>query len=115
MLVCKCILHIEMYLPYTNEDLVRERMILRMRNNIRSYFRNMIDSAKNAAKLLGASVASCIHGICPTTFKYTALAVCLSIVENDLMHDNIPSNIPLGNNTNINYNKNQYNQHLHDV
>jgi hypothetical protein len=119
-----------MSLPYTNEDLVRaERMIYRMRNNIRGYFRNMIDSAKNAAKLLGASVASCIHGIFPTTLKYTALAVCLSIVENDLMHNKIPSNIPQGNISQGNisqgnishsnyYNKNQYNQHnqhLHDV
>jgi hypothetical protein len=98
-----------MSLPYTNEDLVRtERMILRMRNNIRSYFRNMIDSAKNAAKLLGASVASCIHGICPTTFKYTALAVCLSIVENDLMHNKIPNNNPNNDGCAKKY-------HMHDV
>ena len=83
-----------MSLPYTREDVMRaHRMnvhIYNMRNNIRGYLRNLTDSTKNAAKLLCASVASCIHGIFPSTFKYTALAVCLSIVENDLMHNKIP-------------------------
>lgn len=93
-------------LPYTNADLIRtDRMILRMRNNIRSYFCNLIDSTKNAAKLLGASVTSCIHGIFPTTFKYTALAVCLSIVENELIH----------NKTLKSTNNSTKSQHLHDV
>ena len=83
-----------MSLPYTREDIMRaHRMnvtIYNLRNSIRGYLRNLTDSTKNAAKLLCASVASCVHGIFPMTFKYTALAVCLSIVENDLMHNNIP-------------------------
>jgi len=90
-----------MSLPYTNEDVIRaDRVMYTMRNHIRGYFRNLMHSTKNAAKLLCASFTSCIHGIFPTTFKYTALATCLSIVENDLMHNNIhkihkiPNNIP---------------------
>ena len=99
---------VQMSLPYTNKDLVRaDRMIYNMRNDIRGYFRNLIDSTKNAAKLLCASVTSCIHGIFPMTFKYTALAMCLSIVENDLMHNKIPNN--------ISNNSCNQNQHMHDV
>jgi hypothetical protein len=83
-----------MSLPYTNDDVLRaHRMNVRfynMRNQLRHYFRNLANSAKNAAKLMCASVAACIHGVFPRTFKYTALAVCLSIVENDLMHNRIP-------------------------
>ena len=102
-----------MSLPYTREDIMRaHRMnvtIYNLRNSIRGYLRNLTDSTKNAAKLLCASVASCVHGIFPMTFKYTALAVCLSIVENDLMHNNIPiiAHAPIpDSNTN---------SHMHDI
>jgi hypothetical protein len=64
--------------------------IYNIRNRIRDYLRNLNDSTKNAAKLLGASIASCIHGIFPSVFKYTTVAICLSVVENDLMHNKIP-------------------------
>jgi len=116
MISCICI-HIHIYnltlfsmsLPYTNEDLVHaHRMNVRIyniRNNIHYYFQNLIDSTKNAAKLLGASIASCIHGIFPMTFRYTALSVCLNIVENDLIHDKIPNT----------HNKNHAHAHMHDV
>lgn len=92
-----------MSLPYTNDDVMRAHHLnvrfYNMRNCIRGYICNLTDSTKNAAKLLGAAVASCIHGVCPRLFKYTALSVCLSIVENDLTHNKLPS----------------ANAHLHDV
>jgi hypothetical protein len=79
--------------------------IYTMRNNIRSYVRNLVDSTKNAAKLLCASVASCIHGVFPTMFKYTALSVCLSMVENDLMHNRVPNPVP----------DSRTDSHMHDI
>ena len=88
-----------MSLPYTREDVARvHRMnvqIYNARNRIRGYLRNLTDSTKNAAKLLCASVASCIHGIFPSLFKYTAIAVCLSVVENDLMHSRVTAHAPI--------------------
>lgn len=87
--------HIEsMSLPYTNDDVLRaHRMNLQYynaRNRICAYLSNLVESTKNAAKLLCASMTSCIHGIFPTTFKYTTLSICLSIVENDLVHNKVP-------------------------
>ena len=99
-----------MSLPYTREDVMRvHRMnvqIYNARNRIRWYLRNLTDSTKNAAKLLCASVASCIHGIFPSVFKYTAIAVCLSVVESDLMHNKIPvvAHAPIPDST-----------HMHDI
>lgn len=77
-----------MYLPYTNSDIARSNTNTRI--IINTYFRNLVSSTKNAAKLLCASVAACIHGIFPSTCKYTPLSVCLSIVEHDLIHNNVP-------------------------
>lgn len=98
-----------MSLPYTNDDVVIAHHMnvkfYNMRKNIRNYFRNLVDSAQNSAKLLYASVTSCIHGIFPMTFRYTALSICLSIVETDLMHDKIP----------LNKNHTHANAHMHDV
>ena len=97
-----CEVCVQMSLPYTNEDLVRaDRMIYTMRNGVRRYFNNLIDSAKNSAKLLCASVAACVHGIFPTTFQYTALSVCLSIVEKDLKCNKVPEK--------------KMSSHMHDV
>jgi len=102
-----------MSLPYTNKDVIRaDRVMYTMRNHIRGYFHNLMHSTQNAAKLLCASFTSCIHGIFPTTFKYTTLTVCLSIVENDLMHNKIPTN---NNNNNIQNNGCDKNHHMHDV
>ena len=85
-----------MSLPFTNADVVRAHHLnvrfYQARNRIRWYMCNLMDSTKNAAKLLYASVTSCIHGVCPSMYKYTPLSVCLSIVENDLTHNN---NIPM--------------------
>jgi len=77
-----------MYLPYTTNDIVRSDM--NTSNMIDAYFRNLVSSTKNAAKLLCASIAACIHGIFPSICKYTPLSVCLSIVEHDLIHNNVP-------------------------
>lgn len=100
--------HTKMSLPYTREDIVRaHRMNVRIyniRNRIRWYLYNLTDSTKNAAKLLCASVASCIHGIFPSVFKYTTVAICLSVVENDLTHNKIPVHASIPDST-----------HLHDV
>ena len=38
-------------------------------------------------------------------FKYTALSVCLSMVENDLMHNRVPNPVPDSNT----------NSHMHDI
>lgn len=84
-----------MSLPYTNDDVLRHHRLnvrfYNLRNRIRRYACNLTESTKNAAKLLCASVTSCIHGIFPSAFKYTALSICLSIVENDLTNNNIPT------------------------
>lgn len=77
-----------MYLPYTNSDIVRSNTNTRIM--VHAYFRNLVSSTKNAAKLLCASIAACIHGIFPSMCKYTPLSVCLSIVEHDLLHNNVP-------------------------
>jgi hypothetical protein len=83
-----------MSLPYTNDDVLRaHRMNVHLynaRNRVCAYLSNLVDSTKNAAKLLCASAASCIHGIFPATFKYTTLSICLSIVESDLVHNKVP-------------------------
>ena len=77
-----------MYLPYTTNDIVCSNT--NTRNMVNAYFRNLVNSTKNAAKLLCASIAACIHGLFPSMCKYTPLSVCLSIVEHDLIHNNVP-------------------------
>ena len=98
-----------MSLPYTNDDVMRAHHLnvrfYNMRNRVRWYICNLTDSTKNAAKLLGAAVASCIHGVFPRLFKYTAIAVCLSVVEHDLTHNKLPSIDRVS----------SANAHLHDV
>jgi hypothetical protein len=83
-----------MSLPYTNDDVMRAHHLnvhfYQARIRIRAYFTNLVGSTKNAAKLLCASVASCIHGVFPSAFKYTALSICLSFVETDLTNNNLP-------------------------
>ncbi len=85
-----------MSLPYTNDDVLRQHRLnvqfYNARNRIRRYACNLTESTKNAAKLLYASVTSCIHGIFPSVFKYNALSICLSIVEHDLTNNaNVPT------------------------
>lgn len=97
---------VQMSLPYTNEDLMHSHhmnvMAYNIRNSIRNYFRNLIDSTNNSAKLLCASVSSCINAVFPSCFKYTALSICLSIVETDLKYNRIPEKI-------------NSSSHMHDV
>jgi hypothetical protein len=82
-----------MSLPFTNDDVARSHhlnvQVYQARLRLRGYFCNLVNSTKNAAKLLYASVTSCIHGVFPFTFQYTPLSVCLSIVEHDLAHGKI--------------------------
>ena len=88
-----------MSLPYTTNDIARSNT--NTRAMVDAYFRNLTNSTKNAAKLLCASIAACIHGLFPSMCKYTPLSVCLSIVEHDLIHNNVP--------------KLRSENHLHDV
>jgi hypothetical protein len=39
---------------------------------------------------LFASVAACINGFIPRAFRYTAMSVCLSIIEDDLQKNRVP-------------------------
>ena len=77
-----------MSLPYTTNDIARSNT--NTRAMVDAYFRNLTNSTKNAAKLLCASIAACIHGLFPSMCKYTPLSVCLSIVEHDLIHNTVP-------------------------
>jgi len=83
----------EMSLPYTNDDVMRAHHLnvrfYQARIRLRGYFCNLANCTKNAAKLLYASVTSCVHGVFPFTFQYTPLSICLSIVEHDLAHGKI--------------------------
>jgi hypothetical protein len=68
-------------LPYTNADVRCNDMKHALFNDCVTHVRKCMWTS---AKLLCGSIAACIHGIIPRAFKYTALSVCLSIVEDDL-------------------------------
>jgi len=72
-------------LPYTNAD-VRCNMKHSLFNDCVTHVRKCMWTS---AKLLCGSIAACIHGIIPRAFKYTALSVCLSIVEDDLQNNRV--------------------------
>lgn len=72
-------------LPYTNAD-VRDNMNYASFKNYATHVRTCMWTS---AKLLCGSIAACIHGIIPRAFKYTALSVCLSIVEDDLQNNRV--------------------------
>jgi hypothetical protein len=72
-------------LPHTNADI---RSASKMICN--EYAAHALQSMRTSAKLLVASIAACINGIIPSAFKYTAMSVCLSIIEDDLQHNRVP-------------------------
>lgn len=70
-------------LPYTNADVGSPF-------NAAS-FKHCMHCMHTSAKLFFASVAACINGFIPRAFKYTAMSICLSIIEDDLQKNRVPS------------------------
>ena len=82
-------------LPYTNADIhSKSKMIYNVAHSVvpsfNKYAAHALQSMSTSAKLLGASIAACMHGILPHAFKYTAMSVCLSIIEDDLKNNRVP-------------------------
>lgn len=69
-------------LPYTNADVGSPF-------NAAS-FKHCMHCMHTSAKLFFASVAACINGFIPRAFKYTAMSICLSIIEDDLQKNRVP-------------------------
>ena len=74
-------------LPHTNAD-IRSTSIIMICNE---YAAHGLQCMRTSAKLLVASIAACINGIIPRAFRYTAMSVCLSIIEDDLQHNRVPA------------------------
>ena len=82
-------------LPYTNADSRPkpkmgdnlEHIIIPSFNKYVTHFRKCM---RVSAKLLLGSIAACINGIVPRAFKYTAMSICLSIIEDDLQNNRVP-------------------------
>ena len=82
-------------LPYTNADI---RSIPKLVDNLKhdvipSFNKYVAHCGKRmcmSAKLLWGSIAACINGIFPRAFKYTAMSICLSIIEDDLQNNRVP-------------------------
>lgn len=72
-------------LPHTNADIRSKSIMI-----CNEYAAHALQSMRTSAKLLVASIAACINGIIPRAFKYTAMSVCLSIIEDDLQHNRVP-------------------------
>jgi hypothetical protein len=85
-------------LPYTNADTKSKRIIhfdlgpgpSQIILSFNKYAGHVLQSMSTSAKLLFGSIASCINGIIPCAFKYTAVSVCLSIIEDDLQNNRMP-------------------------
>lgn len=82
-------------LPYTNADIrPKPKMGDKIEHGIiQSFNAYMIHCGKcmrTSAKLLLGSIAECINGIIPRAFKYTAMSICLSIIEDDLQNNRMP-------------------------
>ena len=72
-------------LPHTNADIRSTSKMI-----CSECVAHALQSMRTSAKLLVASIAACINGIIPRAFKYTAMSVCLSIIEDDLQHNRVP-------------------------
>ena len=86
-------------LPYTNADIrPKPKIIYNMKRvlipSFNAYAAHAFQSMSTSAKLLLGSIAACINGIIPRAFKYTAMSICLSIIEDDLQHNRVPANRP---------------------
>jgi hypothetical protein len=90
-------------LPYTNADIhPKSKIIDLLSSNMKhaiipsfnAYAAHALQSMSTSAKLLLGSIAACINGIVPRAFKYTAMSICLSIIEDDLQHNRMPVKRP---------------------
>ena len=86
-------------LPYTNADIrPKPKIIYNMKHvlipSFNAYAAHAFQSMSTSAKLLLGSIAACINGIIPRAFKYTAMSICLSIIEDDLQHNRVPIKRP---------------------
>lgn len=85
-------------LPYTNADTISKRIIhfdlgpdpSQVILSFNKYAGHALQSMSTSAKLLFGSIVACINGIIPCAFKYTAVSVCLSIIEDDLQNNRMP-------------------------
>ena len=58
--------------------------------SLSKYATHALHSMSTSAKLLFGSIVACINGIIPCAFKYTAVSVCLSIIEDNLQNNRMP-------------------------
>jgi hypothetical protein len=83
-------------LPYTNQEAnaLSRSKFKHFRSNLyggtRTAATHFIHSMVVSAKLLMASIASCVNGFIPSAFRYTTASVCLSIIEDDLQNNRMP-------------------------
>ena len=80
-------------LPYTNQEanaLSKPKFNHFNARGLRSFATHLMHSMIVSAKLLMASIASCVNGFIPSAFKYTSASICLSIIEDDLQNNRMP-------------------------
>lgn len=83
-------------LPYTNQEAnaLSRSKFKHFKSNLyggtRTAATHFIHSMVVSAKLLMASIASCVNGFIPSAFRYTTASVCLSIIEDDLQNNRMP-------------------------
>ena len=80
-------------LPYTNQEanaLSKPKFNHFNARGLRSFATHLMHSIIVSAKLLLASVATCVNGFIPGAFKYTSASICLSIIEDDLQNNRMP-------------------------
>lgn len=91
-------------LPYTNADIRPKSKIIDLLSfnvnyafipSFNAYAVHALQSMSTSAKLLLGSIAACINGIIPRAFKYTAMSICLAIIEDDLRHNRVPVRPPM--------------------
>jgi len=80
-------------LPYTNQEanaLSKPKFNHFNARGLRSFATHLMHSMIVSAKLLMASIATCVNGFIPGAFKYTSASICLSIIEDDLQNNRMP-------------------------
>jgi len=80
-------------LPYTNQEanaLSKSKLKHFNAMGLRSFVTHLTHSMVVSAKLLLASIATCVNGFIPGAFKYASASICLSIIEDDLQNNRMP-------------------------
>jgi len=82
-------------LPYTNQEanaMSKSKFKFKHFNarGTRAFATHCLHSMVVSAKLLLASIAACVNGVIPCALRYTAVGVCLSIIEDDLQNNRMP-------------------------